>query len=693
MKNKLLIEIGVEEFPSTYIEKALDSFAQILKTFLQKERLFEGDCSVKTVGTPRRLVFFVEGVETKQIFKEEHFFGPLREACKNDKGEWSQAALGFARKKNISIEEMSFKKDHKGKEKLYVSKPQDQMNAEDMLKDNLPNLLMSIKTPKTMRFRAFSSCRFARPVRWLVAFFNDKVIPFEAFGLLAQNKTYGHRFLTNNESIVLKDADFLAYIKTMNRAYVMVDPLDRLKVIKNLITEAVEKYCEEPLWQDIWDESLLNKVVHSVEYPNVLLGEFSEDFLKIPDFVIISSMKFHQKFFPVLDKKRGLLPYFLSIVNGAQNKTLVTEGNERVLAARLADACFFWKEDLKYDFQNRYEELKSMMYRRDVGSYWDKVESTRKLASDLCEKVGFDSNEKDLTDRALKLSKIDLLSNMVYEFPELQGKVGAKYSEIAGEDPKVVHAVEEQYRMKSLGLGEQNKIAHMVILSERLDTLQTAFSLETKVTGSSDPYGLRRAAITLIDICACTGWSLSIEDQKLLTFILDRLRGYAQDEKSIRPDIIESVLNVFDKRKGIDVSDLLFKMETIQKASENIPVCFEEFLDISERVVNIYKKAKSQKIGDGDIAIDPQLFSTDIEKRLFSIFLESFSSKNMIFDEKYFQKVVDLLKEPFEIFFSEVMVFCEDKKQSFNRLSLLAQFVTNFEQFADFSCLNRMQKI
>lgn len=507
--NRLLIEIGVEELPASYIKPAAQGFAKSLAEALRAERLLESNAVVETRATPRRLMTYIEGLSLQQSAACEDLFGPPLKAAKDGEGQWSKAALGFAKKNDVSVDSLSVQKDEKGIEKLFISKQLPQSSASDVLSSLLPELIRTIKTPKTMRFVPFAPLRFARPIRWLVALLNKDVISFDLDGIASGRTTYGHRFATHNESLELPGADLDFYERQLTSLRVISDPEKRKKVIRNLLEDATKQLTESPDWDQIMDEALLETVTYCVEWPDIVVGEFNHDFLTIPKDVPITSMKHHQKYFPVIDCKKGLLPQFLSITNGVGCKDNIATGNERVIAARLADAVFFWKEDLKKTLEQRYPDLKAMTYHKDIGSYYDKTEATRKLGQSMAETLSWPQSKQQLLDRAIMLSKVDLLTNMVYEFPELQGLMGGEYAHIAQEPSEVIKALQQQYSLEPV----EGDVANMLIAADRLDTLQQAFRIGTKVTGSSDPYGLRRAALTLIQVLHQNAWPIVIEGE------------------------------------------------------------------------------------------------------------------------------------------------------------------------------------
>ncbi len=677
--NRLLIELGVEELPVSYIKPALRGFATSLKNCLKEERLLDDEPIISTMATPRRLTVFIEGFASKQTAETKDIFGPPLKAAKNKDGNWSKASLGFAKKNNVAVESITTQTDAKGIEKLYIQQTLPEHTATEVLAQHLPQLIQAIKTPKTMRFVPFKPLRFARPLCWIVALLNEEIIPFEMDGLRSDRVTYGHRFAVHNEALELATADIVTYENKLSQLRVMADPNKRRKVIEVLLKDEAQKICTNPNWEQLLDQDLLEIVTYCVEWPDIVMGEFNAEFLKIPHIVPITSMKHHQKYFPVIDEKRGLLPFFLSITNGVGNKEAIATGNERVISARLADAVFFWKEDTKVALSKRYNDLKAMMYQKDIGSYWDKTESTRALAQSLCQNARLDPQRAEFVDRAIMLSKIDLITQMVYEFPELQGEMGGEYAQLSQEEPQVINALQQQYSLEAV----EEDVANMLIAADRLDTLQQAFRIGTKVSGSSDPYGLRRAALTLIQVLHHTKWFLPIEGENLVPFVMERLKGYAQDQLNIRYDVVEAVLKTVGNE--INVADVLKRMKTIQEAIDS-NISFGDLLLLCGRIVNILKQANDKHGWNGQVTFNANLSKQVVETAVDQAF-QNISTEEIIYKDLF--EGLTQLKTPLDDFFEQVMVLCDDEKQRNNHLALLQQIANIVQPIADFSMITK----
>jgi glycyl-tRNA synthetase beta chain len=679
--NRLLIELGVEDLPSSYIDAAVKDFANHLSGSLKEERLIGEGVSYTCYSTPRRLTIYIEGIEKIQKGKTEDIFGPPLKSAKDKEGGWSKAALGFAKKNRLDIENLETCTDARGVEKLFCSKTLPTELAIQVMERILPKIIRNIKFPKSMRFIPFTNFRFARPLRWILALWNKNVIPIDIHGIVSDRITYGHRFLDHNQSISISEANKETYIQTLIDHHVMADSSQRRKHIISLLTEQCKKLTDSPDTEAILDKELINTVKNCIEWPALVVGSFNEKYLKIPDEVPIISMKHHQKYFPIIDKNKGLQPYFLSITNASGKPNLIKIGNERVISARLADALFFWTEDLKKPLADRYEELKTMMYQKEIGSYWNKTESTRALAKTLLKQVSLRTSEVEAIDRAIMLSKIDLITHMVYEFPELQGIMGGKYSQEAGESPEVSLAISKHYSQKAT----PSPVSNMVILADRLDTLQQAFCIGTKVTGSSDPYGLRRCAITIIHVLIHTGWNISIHNLAVKRFIAERLRVYAQDILSIRYDLVDAILA--RSTVSLNVSDTVEKMKALQDRLEKDSK-FEELMLFCARISNILKQAADKQVLTG--TFDVEICVKSQEKELAKKVLKLGKTQKALWDDQNYTAILEnltLLQKDVKSFFKEVMVMVEDKKIRNNRLQLLTQIEDSFKNIADFSLI------
>ncbi|MDO4541947.1 MAG: glycine--tRNA ligase subunit beta, partial [Bacillota bacterium] len=422
--SNLLFEVGVEEIPARFMAGSLKSLENGAKKALSEARLSFG--SVKAIGTPRRLTLLIEGLSDKQADLSEEIKGPAKKAAYDSEGNPSKALQGFLRSKGLTEDAITIREQGNG-EYIFATKTEKGVDADVVLPNILISLINSLKFPKPMRWGDYDM-RFVRPIRWLVAMLDTEVLPVEILDVKSSNISKSHRFYGSGD-VVIKSPD--TYIDQLRENYVMVDPAERRTVIWEQIQElakAKDAVVEE-------DEELLEEVVYLLEYPTALMGSFEEKYLRIPQEAVITPMREHQRYFPVLDKNGELLPYFVTVRNGLErNIDIVTEGNEKVLRARLADAEFFYDEDLKINLGDNIERLKSIVFHDTMGTSYEKVRRIVEISGFLSDKLGAD---KEQVKRGAFLAKADLVSNMVYEFPELQGIMGEYYAVAQGE-PAIV---------------------------------------------------------------------------------------------------------------------------------------------------------------------------------------------------------------------------------------------------------------
>lgn len=680
-KRDLLLEIGLEEMPARFVTDSINQLASKVEKWLEEKKVPHG--GISAFSTPRRLAVLVKDVSETQEDIHEEAKGPARKIAQNEAGEWSKAAIGFSRGQGMDVDDIYFKEIN-GIEYAHVNKFIKGAETASILPE-LKDIAESLTFPKNMRW-ADRDMRYVRPIKWIMALFGQDVIPFEIAGVPASNWTLGHRFL--GEKVELTEP--AEYEKSLLGQFVLVNAEER----KSGTRSQIERLAEENNWVITVDEDLLEEVTNLVEYPTALFGKFEEEFLEIPEEVLITSMKEHQRYFPVKSAEGKLLPYFVTVRNGDHNHLeQVAKGNEKVLRARLADAAFFYQEDQKMDIESALQKLGSIVYHEEIGTLAEKVERVRKLANELAESLSLNPEEKKTVDRAAEISKFDLVSQMVYEFPELQGFMGEKYAAQKGEDAAVAKAINEHYMPRNAedSAPESNEGAVLAV-AEKLDTISSFFAIGMIPSGSQDPYALRRQAAGIVQILAVKGWKLELDEvikkslalvkesgvgkkeeeqvyDELLSFFKLRIKHTLQ-ERSIRYDIIDAVLS----GKIGSMASLIKRAEVLNahKGEDG----FKESMEALSRVLNIASKAEHPA------AVDQGLFENKEETELYSRFLEvSAKIGNGVEEEEYYMLLVSMRPE-IGAYFENTMVMADNTALKENRLSMMAEIASLIQAFA-----------
>lgn len=682
-----LLEIGSEEIPAGFIGKSCDFLKNEFEKQLKEHNISYG--SVTTDGTPRRMYVYVTEMAEKQADSEEFIMGPPASIAYDTEGGLTKAGQGFASSKGIKSEDLKRTKTEKGE---YISGVKRSIGIEtsEVLKDLVPRIVKSIPFQKSMRWGS-NDFRFARPIHWFVSLFGGELLPFEIDGISADRYTYGHRIMCPSRFEV---KDFAGYIKALADARVTVNTESRREQIATQIKALEEKhgFCVDV------DPDLLDTVSNLVEAPVAVLGSFSEDFLKLPPEVLITSMKNHQKYFYVNDKNGKLLNYFIGISNTEPASTeLIRKGYERVLRARLTDAKFFYENDIKVPLSQRTEELKKVVYQEKLGTSYAKMERFRAVAAYLADTL--DKSVKDTTDRAAYLCKADLLSEMVYEFPELQGIMGREYAALQKENSGVVQAIFEHYLPRFAGdqLPETAE-GSFVSMADKLDTVCGCFSIGLIPSGSNDPYALRRSTIGILQIIRTKGYRLNLDRliEKSLSALADAVKFDAEKTAASVKEFILQRLKQLLAAEGVDgecfdaVSGLSADVITIEKAARALAKyrSSAEFAVISQgykRINNILKKQE----WNSD-AVNPALFEKDEEKALADLLAEKKQATSELINKEDFEAALSGLmafSKPVDAFFEAVMVMADDEKVKNNRLSLLTGLRNIFGLAGDLSKL------
>jgi glycyl-tRNA synthetase beta chain len=698
---ELLLEIGVEELPYQVIAPALAALAGGAARLLGEARLSTG--MISTFGTPRRLVLVVDGLALHQTAVTKEVIGPSKSVAFDPQGQPTKAAAGFAAGQGVPVSSLEVRPTPKG-DYVFAVKADAGKPAKAVLVELLPRLIGQLSFPKAMKWNE-AGVRFARPVRWLLALFNGAVLPISAAGITAGRKTYGHRVMGKGAPIAV--TNYASYSKALGRAGVLVDPGRRRQVIE----EQLARLCAQHRVMLNADESLLEQAVFTTEWPCAVLGGFKPEYLKVPSDILITSMKEHQGFFSVCDNKTGTLaPHFLAVANNQpKDMSLIRTGNERVLAARLADAKFFFDEDRKQRLEERVKKLSGVTFHQKLGTMGQKQERLVELVSALASALGGGRDNHDLLNecrRAAYLSKADLLTGIVGEFPELQGMMGGEYAAHDGEAQAVSRAIREQYLPKALeGELPQSLPGLALSLADRLDTIAAFFHVGIIPTGSEDPFALRRHATAIVrmilerDLRLDLGQTIDYARrllvdggikgapdserqgrQRIADFLFERVRHYGRTVQALRDDVMDAVLRTASAGP-IDLVELSSKMNAMQAVTAKPD--FDPLIVGFKRASRIVEKEQWERQ-----PVDPGRFQDPAEGELYRRIGVCREDVRREMAEGRYEKALEALvelKPAIDAFFTNVMVNVEDGALRNNRLSLLKDVNECFTSFADFS--------
>ena len=695
---ELLFEIGAEEIPAGMLPRAIGELKAILEKHLVAENLMEG-VTLETFGGPRRLTAVARGIIAKQSDLEMEVTGPPKSVAYDNVGAPTRAAVSFAEKQGIALHELGTVATAKG-EFICAKVIKRGRTAYDLLYEILPRVIHDLSWPKTMTWTGLKGARFIRPIRWIVALLDGKPLKFSFGGVTAGDTTAGHRFLGQAH---IKVANFADYEKKLRANGVIVRPEGR----REKITRELDAYTKGSSIHVHQDPDLLELVTYLNEFPTVIEGDFDPSFLELPDEILITVMRGHQKYFAVEKRGGELAPHFLAVINLAKDaKGLVRAGHERVLRARFADARFFWESDQKTKLADILPKLQKVTYESRLGSYFDKVERTRDIARYLAEgwyNLGDTHARVADADRAAELAKCDLATEMVREFTELQGVVGGLYARAQGESEEVADAVYDHYR--PVGLDDpipRNLTGCAVALADKLDSIVGCFSVGVVPTGSSDPYALRRAALGIVKIILEKKLYVSLslfigaaakallthapkkgiteqQEKQVMEFLLERARFVLREKSGYAYDEVNAVLRAGNDDL-VDVEKRLKALKGIRKSKN-----FEPLAVSFKRIRRILEKAET---GEGVRLVDPTLFEKDAEKELYAAVRKA---AGKVGEDKRAGKYQEALEEiaglrkVVDQFFVEVMVMAEDAAVRANRLALLAELLREFTTIADFA--------
>ena len=687
MSAELFLELGTEELPAGFIPKALNDLEKLFSSELEAARISFG--VVRTFATPRRLAISIADVALQQERQELEISGPPVRIAYDSDGNPTKAALGFAKTNGVDVSELTTVATPKG-EYLFISKVIEGGETKAELPEIFSRVVSKLSFKKSMRWKDLD-VRFARPMHWIVALFDKEIVPFSYGELQSGNLSRGHRFMAPGEFTVSEVDD---YISQAEQHHVIPDVAKRRELINAQLAEV-----EKSLGGRInTDEELLEEVSFLVESPQALAGTITDSFLQLPDELLITSMREHQRYFTLVDDQGELMPHFVTIANThATDPSVVIAGNERVLKARLSDAMFFWQEDQKVKLEQRLEALKKVVYQAKLGTSFEKVTRFTQLAVELAEV--YSPADVELTRKAAQLAKCDLETGMVYEFPELQGVMGREYALLEGKDKRVATAIFEHYLPTQAG-GDlpTDDIGAFVSLADKIDTICGCFSVGLIPTGTADPYALRRSAIGILSIILDRGYRLSIPElvNKSVSLLKEK---HLRDADEISHDVCEFIrlrlVNMLTSRDySADVVDavLTARFDEPVDAHKRIEALTElkkreDFAALSgafKRVGNIIK-------GGLDQDVRPDLFDADSEKELFAQVADveqRVDAGVAAGDYLLALEVVANLRPAVDAFFDGVMVMVEDEAVKNNRLALLTRIARIFEDIADFSRLS-----
>ncbi len=677
MKAELFLEIGTEEIPARFIPQALKDMKELLKKALKENRIGYGE--VKSFGTPRRLILLAQEVALYQEGKLIENLGPPKKIAFDEKGDPTTSAIGFAQRFGISPQDLIVVDTPKG-EYLCARKREEGKETKEILPFILPRLITSIPFPKSMRW-ASEEIRFARPIHWILALFQGEVIPFRLGNIESANFSYGHPFMGKG---AFKVTDFSSFKEEIRERFVIIDPEERKKLIK----EKISQKAKDLAGRILEDEELLEILTYLVEYPSISVGSFDKEFLDLPREVLISAMKEHQKYFPVEDLEGNLLPYFIIVSNTeVKDPEVVVKGNERVIKARLSDAGFFFEEDKKTPLWKRAESLRGVLFHFRLGSLYDKVLRLEKLAEYIACEIDLDI--KEVVKRAAYLSKADLVTQMVGEFPKLQGVMGRIYALAEGVEEVVAKAIEEHH-LPNFGKDKLPATLEGTILSiaDKLDNIVGFIGTGLAPTGDEDPYGLRRQALGIINIIL----------EGKISLRLSPLIGKSIELLDLKEEVKEKVLEFFKIRfqnyllaqgYSYDIVDSIIAFDNLRDAWERAKSLEEMKLKPQwQSLLIAFRRVARIIAGFQDGEIDPSLFSEPEEKALYESLVETKGSIARLFSQMdYSSLLVKLaeLRKPIDNFFDRVLVMTDLERIRRNRLALLSQVGNLFFNFANFS--------
>jgi len=696
---ELLLEIGLEEIPARMIAAAEAELARRVEALLSRQRLLAAsDAAVNSYSTPRRLAVRVAGVLAQQLDMQEQLTGPSWKAAFPG-GQPGPAAQAFAKKAGVPIAALEKIVTPKG-EYAAATIQRPGQSAEKVLSELLPGELAALSWPKTMYWRANKPERFVRPLRWLLCLLDENVVALEFAGIRAGHASYGHRILYGDQPVSIPRPS--AYLAALEAAYVLADVAARRQRIRKAL-DAATRTLPEARWRE--DHALVEQVTHLTEWPTVLCGNFQPEYLALPEEVLVTVMRDHQKYFALEDSQHRLAPHFLTVLNtevDAQGEAIIRHGNERVLRARFNDARFFWNYDQKIPLHQRLEKLKAVTFQRDLGSYFSKTESNLLMAKALAAAVAAQGIPLDQAalEEAVLLAKTDLTTELVKEFTELQGVVGGLYARAQGLGETVALAIYSQY----LPAGIEDPIpptveGQILGLADRMATIVEMFAIGLAPSGSKDPFALRRAANGVVKILAESGLPLTLAELESMAldhlpraasgqgagavgvFFKERLDFYLREVGGYAYDVVNAVLST-----GLGtVTDAMARAQALTQVRGS-----DDLLAIStafKRIKNILRQAAEKKDKQAD-SVAAENLTEPAERHLYAEMVRIAPQVEALRDRKQYLQALELiaaLRPAIDGFFDQVMVMAPEARLRENRLALIASVLSDFSRIADFS--------
>ena len=682
MAKDLLFEIGAEEIPAGFMPNILGQLKQLAETKLHDAHLpFE---SIETYGTPRRLALIVKGLGDASAEISERHKGPSASIAYDADGNATKAAIGFARGKGLDVADLVVEDGY-----IYAETKTAGVPAKDIVSEMLPQLITGLNFPKSMHWGDLDA-KFVRPVRWLVALLDEEVIPVEFATVKSGNVSRGHRFLGADE-ITIKNA--ASYVDTLKENFVMVDQDAR----RELISKQLHDIAASKNASIVWDDDLLEEINYLVEWPTALCGGFEESYLALPDAAIITPMKDHQRYFPLVGQDGKLLPMFLTVRNGSDHSIEVVQaGNERVLRARLDDAKFFFNEDRKKPLIDRQDGLTKIVFQEGLGNLADKTERLLTLGRVFSEECELHEDARVVLERATELAKTDLTTGMVTEFTELQGVMGKEYALLDGESPEVAEAIFEQYLPRFAGdVLPQTEAGKVLSIIDKIDNIVATFSRGLIPTGSQDPYALRRQTIGILNILLNSEWNISlrpviVESMNLLNVPADKqdeLLGQVEEFITLRlknifldREVPHHVIDLLLSNNELSVADAegLVKALLANRIDENV-----ELVQAFTRMYNLVKDVTYT-------GVDESLLKEDAERALYEMATKASEASIDAWDKNDYDAVVAVpatLVPAINKFFEDVMVMDKDEAIKANRLQLVRLAYSVMAIIGDISAL------
>ena len=682
MAKDLLFEIGAEEIPAGFMPNILGQLKTLAETKLNDAHLpFE---SIATYGTPRRLALIVKGLADTSAEISERHKGPSASIAYDADGNATKAAIGFARGKGLDVADLVVEDGY-----IYAETKTAGVSAKDIVIGMLPQLITGLNFPKSMHWGNLDA-KFVRPVRWLVALLDEEVIPVEFATVKSGNVTRGHRFLGADE-ITIKNA--ASYVDTLKENFVMVDQDAR----RELISKQLHDIAASKNASIVWDDDLLEEINYLVEWPTALCGGFEESYLALPDAAIITPMKDHQRYFPLVDQDGKLLPMFLTVRNGSDHSIEVVQaGNERVLRARLDDAKFFFNEDRKKPLIDRQDGLTKIVFQEGLGNLADKTERLLTLGRVFSEECELHEDARVVLERATELAKTDLTTGMVTEFTELQGVMGKEYALLDGESPEVAEAIFEQYLPRFAGdVLPQTEAGKVLSIIDKIDNIVATFSRGLIPTGSQDPYALRRQTIGILNILLNSEWNISLRPIIVESMNLLNVPAEKQDELlgQVEEFITLRLKNIFlDREVPHHVIDLLLSNNELSVADAEglVKALLANRIDENVELVQAFTRMYNLVKDVTYTGVDESLLKEDAERALYEAATKASEASIDAWDNNDYDAVVAVpatLVPTINTFFEDVMVMDKDEAIKANRLQLVRLAYSVMAIIGDISAL------